>query len=257
MGALDLFDLRGTVALVTGGSRGLGYAMATGLAEAGAAVVIAARRPEWLAPAVDVMRSQGFVCLGVTCDVTRSDDIESCVARAIAEFGKIDILINDAGISWAAPAEDMPMDKWRAVLDVNATGTFAMSQAVGRHMISRRRGRIINVSSTAGLRASRPEVLSAVGYHASKGAVIAMTMDLASHWAPYGITVNAIAPGYFPTRLSEGVIARGQEAILHGVPLARFGHTDDIKGVAVFLASAASSYMTGQVLVVDGGATIW
>jgi len=179
------------------------------------------------------------------------------VQETLGVHGHIDILVNNAGISWGAPPELMPLEKWRAVLDVNATGLFIVSQVIARHMIERKRGRIINIASIAGLRGSRPDVLSAAGYSASKGAVIALTRDLACQWAAHGITVNALAPGFFPTRLSEGVIKEHGERILDGIPMGRLGEPDDIKGVVVFLASSAGAYVTGQVLSVDGGATAW
>jgi gluconate 5-dehydrogenase len=253
----DLFDLSGKVALITGGSRGLGLDMATGLAEAGAALFLAARREQWLSPAIHGLRERGLTCDGKLCDVTDEDQVDSMVQAALTAFGHIDILVNDAGISWGATPETMPLDKWRAVLDVNVTGTFLVAQRVGRHMIERKAGTIINVSSVAGLRGSRPDVLSATGYHASKGAVIALTKDLACQWARYGITVNAIAPGFFPTRMTQGVLRDHEQQIVEHVPLGRIGQADDLKGVAVFLASRAAAFITGHVIVVDGGATAW
>ncbi len=257
MDAPALFDLHGKVALVTGGSRGLGKSVAEGLAEAGARIVISARRQEWLGPAREELAGRGFDCLAVQADVTQPDQVAALLHQSLGHFGQVDILVNNAGVSWGAPAEEMPLDRWRYVLEVNATGTFLMSQAVGRHMIARGAGKIINVASLAGLAGTAPEVLSAVGYSASKGAVIALTRDLAVKWARHGITVNAIAPGFFPTRMSDAVIRRSEAAILDGIPLRRLGQADDVKGLVVFLAAAASDYLTGQVIALDGGATAW
>ncbi len=257
MRSLELFSLAGRVALVTGGSRGLGLEIARGLGEAGASIAITARRQQWLSPAVEELRSQGIDCEGYLGDVSRLESVETCVASVLQRSGTIDILVNNAGITWGAPPESMPLDKWRAVLDVNATGLFIVTQVVGRHMLERGSGRIINVASIVGLRGSRSDVLQAAGYTASKGAVIALTRDLACQWAARGVTVNAIAPGFFPTRMTEGLIADRGDRILSGIPLGRLGAPDDIKGAAVYLASPAGAYVTGQVLSVDGGATAW
>jgi gluconate 5-dehydrogenase len=257
MSAPALFDLHGKVALVTGGSRGLGKTIAEGLAEAGARIVISARRQEWLGPAEAELTGRGFACLAVQADVTQPAQVEALVGQTLARFGTIDVLVNNAGISWGAPTEEMPLERWRQVLDVNATGTFLVSQIAGRHMIARGRGKILNVASLAGLTGTPVEVLSAVGYSASKGAVIAFTRDLAVKWARHGITVNAIAPGFFSTRLTEAVLQRSEAEIIKGIPLRRLGGADDIKGITLFLASAASDYVTGQVIALDGGATAW
>ena len=170
-------------------------------------------------------------------------------------FGAIDILVNNAGVSWGAPVVDMALDKWRQVLDTNLTGTFVVTQVVGRTMIARRSGKVINTASIAGLVGEPPEVLDAIGYSAAKGGVIAFTRDLAVKWARHGITVNAIAPGFFPTRMTEGLLERAERHIEERTPLGRVGKPGELKGVAVFLASAASDYITGQVIAVDGGAT--
>lgn len=254
MRASDLFDLTGKVAVVTGGSRGLGLEIAEGLGQSGASIVIGARRPDWLEPAKEQLRRGSIACQAEIADVSNPDDAEQLVRRAVESFGQIDILVNCAGVSWGAPALEMPLDKWREVLDVNATGTFLMCQAAGRRMVERGAGgRIINVASVLGFGGLHGDALDAVGYSASKGAVIALTRDLAVQWARYNILVNAIAPSFFPTRLSEGVLANHEEEILRQTPLGRLGRTGEIKGVAVFLAAAASSYVTGQVIAVDGG----
>jgi gluconate 5-dehydrogenase len=249
-----LFDLTGRVALITGGSRGLGEEIAEGLAEAGASLMLLARREQWLVPAVEKLRSRGVRCEGAVCDVSRASDVEAAVRKTLEHYESIDVLVNNAGISWGAPAEEMPLDKWQAVLDVNLTGAFLFCQAVGREMIRRRQGVIINVASVAGLRAMPDEVPSS-GYVASKGGLIALTRELAVKWARHGIRVNAIAPGFFPSRMSEKVLDRALPQLEARIPMRRIGRPGELKGVAVFLAAAASSYITGQTIVVDGGST--
>jgi NAD(P)-dependent dehydrogenase (short-subunit alcohol dehydrogenase family) len=252
----ELFDLTGMVALVTGGSRGLGRQMACALGEGGASVVLAARTRDAVEAAAAELAGQGIRAVPVVCDVTHPDDVNAAVARTLKEFGQIDILVNNAGTAWGAPAVEMPLDAWRRVLETNVTGTFLMAQAVGRAMIERDRGgTIINVASIAGMRGVDPRVLDAIGYSTSKGGVIALTRDLAVKWARHSITVNAIAPGFFPSQMTRWVIERRQEAILNTIPLGRLGGDDDLKGVVVFLASRAARFVTGQILAVDGGAT--
>ena len=250
----ELFDLTGKVALVTGGSRGLGLEIATGLGEAGANVVIAARRAQWLTPAEEALNQKGIASLALACDVTSPDQVAQTITATLRTFGRVDIVVNNAGASWAAPAETMPLEKWRHVIETNATGCFLVSQAAGQHMIhTGEGGTIINIASFVASFGSEPEVLDAVGYTASKGAVVSLTRDLAAKWARYGIRVNALAPGYFDTRLSAGVLDRARDRIEGAIPMRRIGRHDEIKGAALFLASAASAYVTGQVLAVDGG----
>jgi len=249
----ELFDLSGRVALVTGGSRGLGKEIAEGLGEAGASLVIAARREEWLRPAEEELRAAGMACLGVVCDITQPDQVQACLRTALDRFGAIDILVNNAGISWGAPVLEMPLERWRQVLETNLTGTFLVTQAVGRLMVERRRGKIINITSLAGLLGDPPEILDAIGYSTAKGGLVAFTRDLAVKWARYNVYVNAIAPAFFPTRMSQAVLRRVQREVESQIPLGRIGRPGELKGVAVFLASAASDYITGQVIVVDGG----
>jgi gluconate 5-dehydrogenase len=251
-----LFDLTGKVALVTGGSRGLGEEMAEGLAEAGARLVLAARRPEWLDPTVARFRDRGFDCTGVPCDAASPDSVNHAVRDALTACARIDILVNNAGVTWGAPAEDMPVEKFREVLDVNLTGAFLFSQAVGRHMIaSGEGGTILNIASVAGLRGSLPGTVDYAGYAASKGGLIALTRELAAKWGRYRIRVNAIAPGFFPTRMTGKVLGRLQAGLEPRIPLGRIGAPGEIKGAAVFLASDAAAYITGHTLVVDGGMT--
>ncbi len=248
------FDLTGQVALITGGSRGLGEEIAGGMAEAGASLVLVARREEWLVPAVAHIREMGARCESAVCDVSDAAAASEAVRLTLASFGKIDILVNNAGITWGSPAEDMPPEKFRSVLEVNLTGAFLMSQAAGREMIRQHGGSIINIASIAGLRAM-PEPVHAAAYVAAKGGMIAMTRELAVKWAPHGIRVNAIAPGFFPSRMSERVLETYQAAIEQRIPMGRVGRPGELKGVAVFLASAAAAYITGQTIAVDGGAT--
>jgi gluconate 5-dehydrogenase len=249
-----LFDLGGRVAVISGGSVGLGRQMAEGLAEVGANLVLCARKRERCERAAAELERFGVKTLALPCDVRKAEDIQSVVDRAVSEFGRIDILFNNAGTSWGAPVEEMKLEHWNKVIETNLTGTFLFSQAAGRVMTAQRRGKVINIASVAGLQGAPPE-LQAIGYHASKGGVIAFTKDLARKWGMYNIQVNAIAPGWFPTQMSQVVIEGNKDAFLKRIPLARFGGNHDLKGAAVFLASDASDYVTGHVLVVDGGQT--
>jgi NAD(P)-dependent dehydrogenase (short-subunit alcohol dehydrogenase family) len=248
-----LFDLGGRVAIVTGGGSGLGRQMAHGLAEAGADVVVCARHLDRCELVAEELRALGVRTLALRCDVRDQAEVEAVVDRTLGELGSIDVLVNNAGTVWGAPPEDTPLEGWQKVVDVNLTGTFLFSQAAGRVMIAAGRGRIVNISSIAGLGGAPPEIMNTVAYHATKGGVIAFTRDLAWKWGRHGITVNAIAPGWFPSEMSQGVLdAHGAELIAR-IPLGRFGGPDDLKGTVVFLASAEAGYVTGQTLVVDGG----
>ncbi|MEY4636646.1 MAG: hypothetical protein RJA55_2444 [Acidobacteriota bacterium] len=248
----SLFDLTGHVAIVTGGSRGLGLEMAEGLAEAGARLMICARRDEWLTPALAELRARGHTVEGMPCDVSRPDDVQAVVDKTMQVYGRLDILINNAGITWAAPAAEMPLEKWRKVIDVNLTGAFLFSQAAGREMLKAGYGRIINVASIAGLIASVHGPHYAA-YAASKAGLMGLTRELASSWGRQGIRVNAIAPGYFHSRLADGAIEMVEPELKATSPLGRVGADGELKGIAVFLAADASNYVTGQVVVVDGG----
>jgi len=252
----ELFDLSGRVAIVTGGSIGLGRQMAEGLAEMGANVVLCARKKERCEQTAADLRQHGVKTLGLGCDVRNPDQIRSVVEETMSQFRGIDILVNNAGTAWGATAEEMPLAQWNKVLETNLTATFLFSQAAGKHMVDKRKGKIINIASVAGLRGAPPD-FQAIGYHASKGGVIAFTKDLACKWGVHNIQVNAIAPGWFPTHMSEVAIERNRDTFLKRIPLGRFGGNDDLKGAAVFLASAASDFVTGHVLVVDGGQTAW
>jgi gluconate 5-dehydrogenase len=252
----QLFDLSGQGAVITGGSRGLGKEMADGLGEAGATVVITARRQPWLDFALEDLRSRGIQAMAVESDVTSEDDAKRVVTETVAAYGRLDILVNNAGMSWGAPAEDYPLDKWRQVLDVNLTGVWLMSQQAARQMIaSGQGGRIINNASIAGLVGVDPAQHDTVSYNASKAGLIGLTRDLAVKWAGYGILVNALAPGYFPTRMTDNLSEVAEALITRDTPLGRLGHYGELKGVCLFLASPAASYITGQTLVVDGGFT--
>ncbi|MCP8969012.1 SDR family oxidoreductase [Ectobacillus ponti] len=255
MQARELFNLEGKVAIVTGGGRGLGEQMAIGLAESGAHVVVCSRKLEACEEVAHTLESLGVGTLALACDITKQEDVARVVEETKRKFGHIDILINNSGISWGAPVEEYPIDRFNQVLQVNVAGLFMMTQAAGKEMLARRYGRIVNIASVAGLVGQDPRVLNAVGYSASKGAVLSLTKDLAVKWAPYGITVNALAPGFFPSRMADAIIGRAGGSITSGVPMGRLGGADDLKGAALFFASDASKYVTGQILAVDGGAT--
>ena len=271
MNVKQLFDLTGRVAIVTGGSIGLGRQMAEGLAEMGADLVLCARKKERCHQAAEELQQLGVKTIALGCDVKNPDSIQEMVEATLSQFGRIDVLINNAGISWGAPVEEMRLEDWNKVIETNLTGTFLCAQAVGKVMIRQGRGensasrnsagknsagKIINIASVAGL-GGAPAELPAIGYHASKGGVISFTKDLACKWASHNIQVNAIAPGWFPTHMSNRVLEHHEELFLSHIPLRRFGTEHDLKGAAVFLASAASNYVTGHVLVVDGGQSAW
>ena len=256
MDVRDLFDLSGRVAVVTGGGSGIGRQMAGALAELGADVVLCARRAERCEQAAEELAALGVRALGLRCDVTSKEEVDALVARTVAELGRLDVVVNNAGTSWGAPAVDHPLDAWNKVLSVNLTGVFLVSQAAARAMIDcGEGGTIVNVASTAAFGALPPELMDAVAYTASKGGVLSLTRDLAVKWARHGIRVNALAPGWFPSEMSRSLLDRKGPGLLAEIPLGRFGGEDDLKGAVAFLASAASSFVTGQVVVVDGGQT--
>ena len=251
----ELFNLSGRVAIVTGGSRGLGQEIAEGLAEAGAALMLCARREEWLTDTVNELRGRGFRVEGMLCDITREDEVQAVVDKTVATFGHIDILVNNAGVTWGATPETLPLAKWQRVIDVNLTGTFLFSQAAGREMLKRGYGRIINITSVAGLQSSVHGPHYAA-YTASKAGLMGLTRELAASWGRSGIRVNAIAPGFFHSRLADVSIPLVEPRIKSFSPIPRVGAAGELKGVAVFLAADASNYITGQVIVVDGGRSI-
>lgn len=255
MHVMNMFSLKGKVAIVTGGSVGLGAQMATGLAEAGSDVVIAARKVDRCVEIAGKLSDLGIKALPVACDVSKAEDCRRLVDTTLKELGRLDILVNNAGIIWVADALDFPIDKWQRVINLNLTGTFQLSQAAARVMKDHEGGKIINMASLGGLRGDFPEYANSIPYTASKGGVITMTKDLAVKWSKFGITVNAICPGWFPTNLNDKHLEELAPKLLPRIPLGRFGGKEDLKGLIVFLASAASDYITGQYVVVDGGQT--
>ena len=252
MNFLDQFNLNGSVALITGGSRGLGLEMATALSQAGAKVALMARREKYF----DEARAElpGAHC--VLGDVSSEADVQRAVAETKQKLGEISILINAAGTSWGAPAIEMSAEKFREVMQVNVDGTFYACKACAPDMIKAGYGKIINIASIAGIIAEPPEILDAVGYSASKAAVIMLTKDLAAKWGRHGVRVNAIAPGFFPTKMTEKNLPKIEQLINARTPLGRAGKTGEIGAAALFLASAASNYVTGHILAVDGGTVI-
>jgi NAD(P)-dependent dehydrogenase (short-subunit alcohol dehydrogenase family) len=251
----ELFSLAGRVAIVTGGSRGLGEEMSEGLAEAGAALMICARREQWLYPTLERFAGLGYRVEGLVADVSDPAGVEAVVDKTMASFGRLDILVNNAGVTWGARPEEMPLDKWQKVIDVNLTGAFLFAQAAAREMLKREYGRIINVSSIAGLHAAVRGPHYAA-YAASKAGLMGLTRELAASWGRHNIRVNAIAPGYFHSRLADPVLPLVEPALKASSPIPRIGAEGELKGVCVFLASDASNYITGQTIVVDGGRTI-
>jgi len=253
---LQLFDLRGRTALVTGGSRGLGLQIAEALGEAGARVLVTARKAGELEQAAAHLAARGVDAQWVAADASRPEEIARVAQEAMQRLGRIDILVNNAGATWGAPAEDHPLEAWDKVMNLNVRSVFLMSQAVAKaSMIPRRDGRIVNVASIAGLSGSGPE-MKFIAYGTSKGAVVNFTRTLAGEWGRYGITVNALAPGFFPSRMTRGTLeAVGADELAARAPLGRLGDDDDLKGAALLFASPAGKHITGQILAIDGGAS--
>jgi NAD(P)-dependent dehydrogenase (short-subunit alcohol dehydrogenase family) len=245
---LDSFRLDGRVALITGGSRGLGLEIAQALSEAGAKVALLARRRSFLEEA-QAKLPEALLLEG---DVRQEEEIETAL-QATEALGPLSILVNAAGITWGAPALEVPAEKVREVLEVNLVGTFLASRLAARRMQAQGYGKILNLASVAGLMGTPPELLDAAPYAASKGGVIALTRDLAVKWGRYGIRVNALAPGFFPTRMTEKLLPRIEASLARQVPLGRSGRPGELAGAALFLCAPASDYLTGQVLAVDGG----
>jgi gluconate 5-dehydrogenase len=250
----QLFDLTGRTALVTGGSRGLGLQMAQALGEAGARVLLSSRKAAELEAAAAQLRSEGIDASCIAADAAQDADVERLADEAIARLGEVDIMVNNAGASWGAPAEEHPVEAWDKVMGLNVRGIFLLTQRIGRRsMLPRKRGRIVNVASIAGL-GGNPAFMKTIAYNTSKGACISFTQALAAEWGPHGINVNAIAPGSFETRMSAPMFADGGGARLaRNVPLRRTGDDEDLKGLVVLLASDAGKHITGQVVAVDGG----
>ena len=250
----QLFDLSGRTALVTGGSRGLGLQLAQALGEAGAKVMLTARKADELEEATAQLQSQGIDARWIAADCAREDDIHRLAAETLQRLGDIDILVNNAGAAWGAPAEEHPLEAWDKVMNLNIRGYFILSQYVGKHsMIPRRRGSIVNVASIAGLGGNPPD-MKTIAYNTSKGAVVNFTRALAAEWGRYGIRVNAICPGFFPSKMTRGTLqAMGEERLASHAPLQRLGDDEDLKGTVVLFASDAGKHITGQWLAVDGG----
>jgi NAD(P)-dependent dehydrogenase (short-subunit alcohol dehydrogenase family) len=250
----ELFDLDGRVAVITGGATGIGLQMAEGLAEAGASVVLCARdgaRCEKVA--ADLAERLGVDALGLACDTRDEAAVDAMVAATLERFGQIDILVNNAGTTWGAPPEDTPLSGWQKVIDVNLTGVFLCSQAVGRHMLARGSGKIVNIASVMASRGAPAEQVDSIAYNTSKAGVVNFTRDLAVKWAPRGIHVNAIAPGWFPSIMSDIVLEDHGDLLVDQIPMGRVGGPDELKGAVVFLSSPASDFVTGHTLAVDGG----
>ncbi|MGZ5452003.1 MAG: SDR family oxidoreductase [Thermoanaerobaculia bacterium] len=243
------------MAVITGASRGLGSEIAEGLAEAGASLMLCARREQWLGPALEAFRGAGYRAEGQLCDVSSPEQVQSVIDAAMKHYGRIDILVNNAGVSWGERPETMPLAQWHKVLETNLTGAFLFAQSAGREMLKAGRGSIINIASVAGMRSATHGPHYA-GYVASKAGLMGLTRELAATWGPNGIRVNAIAPGFFHSRLADAVIAHLEPEIQKRNPIPRVGNAGELKGVAVFLASDASGYITGQTIVVDGGGSI-
>ena len=252
-------DLTGRTALVTGGSRGLGLQIAHGYGEMGARVVLSARKADELEAACAQLRAQGVDATRIAADGALEADISRLAQQAIERLGHVDILVNNAGATWGAAAEDHPVEAWDKVMNLNIRGVFLLTQAIGKAcMIQRRYGRIVNVASIAGLLGNPPELMHTIAYNTSKGALVNFTRALASEWGRYNITVNALAPGFFPSKMTKGVLAQfGAEALAQFAPLKRIGDEEDLKGAALLFASDAGQHITGQILAVDGGVSVY
>jgi NAD(P)-dependent dehydrogenase (short-subunit alcohol dehydrogenase family) len=249
----QLFDLTGRVALVTGGSRGLGLQIAEALGEAGAKVMLSSRKAADLEEAAAHLSAKGIDARWIAADASNPDEARRIVTETLERLGHIDVLVNNAGAAWGAPAEDHPLEAWDKVMNLNIRSLFVISQAAAKlSMIPRKQGRIINIASIAGL-GGNPPGMETLAYNTSKGAVVNFTKALAAEWGEHGITVNALAPGFFPSKMTKGTLeSMGDELVKHA-PLRRLGDDDDLKGAALLFASAAGKHITGQVLAVDGG----
>ncbi|QPF74987.1 SDR family oxidoreductase [Roseateles sp. DAIF2] len=250
----DLFDLSGQVALVTGGSRGLGLQMAEALGEAGAKIMLSSRKAADLEEAVAHLQARGIDARWIAADASDEAQARGIVAQTMERLGRVDILVNNAGASWGAPAEEHPVAAWDKVMNLNIRSLFIVAQEAARQsMIPRRHGRIINIASIAGL-GGNPPAMKTIAYNTSKGAAVNFTRALAGEWGPYGITVNAIAPGFFPSKMTQGLLAAvGADVMAAHAPLNRLGDDEDLKGAVLLFASRAGKHITGQILAVDGG----
>ena len=249
----QLFDLTGKTALITGGSRGLGLQMAEALGEQGARLVITSRKQTELDEAVAHLKQRGIDVMAVASDLSKESAVAPLTEAAMKQLGHIDILINNAGATWGAPAEDHPLEAWDKVMNLNVRSIFLLSQAVGkRSMIPRRYGRIVNIASIAGLSGNGPD-MQTLAYNTSKAAVINFTRTLAGEWGQYGITVNALAPGFFPSKMSRGLLEKMGDGAAQRAPLRRLGDDEDLKGAVLLFATDAGKHITGQTLAIDGG----
>ena len=253
----QLFNLEGKTALVTGGSRGLGLQMAYALGEAGARIMLSSRKADDLEVATADLQAAGIDARWIAADCAREEDIRKLADQTLERMGDVHILVNNAGAAWGAPAEDHPLDAWDKVMNLNVRGYFILSQQIAkRSMIPRQQGRIINIASIAGLGGNPPE-MNTIAYNTSKGAVITFTQALACEWGKYGINVNAICPGFFPSKMTKGTLERiGEDELAAHAPLKRLGDDEDLKGTALLFASDAGKHITGQWLAVDGGVSV-
>ena len=253
---MDLFDLSGRKAIITGGSRGLGLQIAEALGAMGAELMLTARKSDELERAVRHLEARGITAHAIASDLGKPEQVTAFADGALATLGHVDILVNNAGATWGAPAEDHPLDAWLKVVNLNLTGVFLLTQAIGkRSMLPRRYGRILTIASIAGLRGNPPGVQQTLAYNTTKGGLVNFTRTLAGEWGQYGITVNALAPGFFPSKMTAGTLPAIEDKVLARAPLHRLGDQDDLKGAALLFCSAAGKHITGQILAVDGGVT--
>jgi gluconate 5-dehydrogenase len=251
------FDLSGRVALITGGSRGLGLAMAEALGDMGAKVAITARKSDELETAVAQLRARGLTAASFVNDLAQTDTVGPMIEAVVDTLGPVDILINNAGATWGAAMEEHPLEAWQKVVDLNLTGTFRVTQEVGKRcMIPRQYGRIVNIASVAGLQGAHPQLMRAIAYQTTKGGLVNFTRALAAEWGQYGIVVNAICPGFIVTQMSRGILDRIADRVKANSPLRQLGLEQDLQGLVVLLAGGGARHITGQIIAVDGGASV-
>ena len=257
MSLKSLMDLSGRKAVITGGSRGLGLQIAEALGELGAEVLLTARKADELAHAVEHLGKLGVRASMIPADQSRPESVAAFVDAALERLGHVDILVNNSGATWGAPAEDHPLEAWMKLVNLNLTGVFLLTQAIGkRSMIPRRFGKVITVASIAGLRGNPPDVLQTIAYNTTKGGLVNFTRALAAEWGKYNITVNAICPGFFPSKMTRATLAAHEKFFIEMTPLGKLGNDEDLKGAAVLFASDAGGHITGQCLAIDGGAIV-